>query len=238
MGVLETSDFRPPYRLGAFGCVIIGTWEARASELLASSLPVGLHPLHWRGGSLGTALVLRYDRPPLEHPIAYNEVIAACVVRCGARSAAVPFDLVLDDEFLVRAGRQHYHLPKRFDPTLRVEVVRDDTGEPERMTATAADVAFEANLRPTVVARADRFVASIFRTLTEQSPILGAADEPVVWSSIPIRPDASTARTARVTRLAVGGHTLRPLYAQFWASIAITVSAPRTVISSESAHAH
>jgi hypothetical protein len=184
------------------------------------------------------ALVLRYDRPPLDHPVAYSEVIAACAVRHGVRSAAVPFDLVLDDEFFVRAGRRYYHLPKRLDPTLRIDVTHDDTGAPELMTATGTDVVFEARLGPTKIAPADRLVASLMRSLTEHSLILGAAEAPVVWTSIPVRPEASTARAIDVTRLTVGGRTLRPLYGQFWASISITVSAPRIRPTSEDAHVH
>jgi hypothetical protein len=65
-------------------------------------------------------IIYHYTKPPAELPLRYHEVIAARLVRDGAWLAAQPFDMVLDQELPVKLGQEHYGLPKRYDPTLRV----------------------------------------------------------------------------------------------------------------------
>lgn len=219
-------DFHPPYHLGAFGCVLVGVWEGRR---VGSTDRGGFEPVRWRGGHVGAAFVLRYDRPPADHPVAYNEVILADVVRRSARWAAMPFDLVLDDAFYVDAGRLYYHLPKRLDPTLRIELERDATGAPTRMTAAGVDVVFDVALGSTAVPCVEGLGSALLRGLTSHTTVIGAASLPLLGATIAVDPETATARSVRKVRLAAGGRTLRPLGARFWGSMAITVGVPHPV---------
>jgi hypothetical protein len=189
----------------------------------------GFEPVRWRGGNVGAAFVLRYDRPPNDHPVAYTEVILANVVRRGAEWAAMPFDLILDNQFYVDAGRHHYHLPKRLDATLRIDVERDVAGAPARITASGNDIAFDAALGSVTVPCAKGLVSALLRGFTNHVPVIGTASQPHLRALIGVSPDAATAYRARSTRLAVGGRTLRALGAVFWEKLEITVGVPRTV---------
>lgn len=231
----QLSDFRPPYELGARGCVVVGVWRSRDARVgdgsrrsvrspmdaIAARGLDGYAPVRVPGGHLGMGFVLHYDRPPQEHPVVYREIIAAIALRRGARWAALPFDLVLDDEFNVRAGQQHYHLPKRLDPTLRVDI------DGSRLCATARDVNVEAELGPRGAPSLRGLSSLVLRSMTELGPIVGGAASPAVFASIPIRPDPNGGRTARIVRFDVGPFTLKPFRAQFWDSMAITLGAPR-----------
>jgi hypothetical protein len=217
-------DFHPPYHLGAFGCALVGVWDG--APALASEDLGGFEPVRWRGGYVGAAFVLRYDRPPADYPVAYNEVILAYVVRRSLRWAAMPFDLVLDNEFYVDAGRLHYHLPKRLDPTLQIDVERDAAGVPRRITASGNDVAFDAVLGSVTVPCAKGLVSALLRGFTNHVPIIGTASQPLLSTTIGVSPDSATAYSARDAHLAAGGRTLRPLGALFWGTLAITVGVP------------
>jgi hypothetical protein len=186
--------------------------------------------VRWRNGYLGTALVLRHDRPAPEYPVAHSEIIAAYVVRRRTRFGAVAFDLFLDEEFHVEAGRRLYHLPKELDPSLRIEVARDAVGVPYRMTAAGANVTFEADLRPTRHSRARGLVAAIFHALTERGLVIGALEKPALCASIAVRPDPETAFNVPFARFATRQRVLRPLYAQFWESMEITLRAPQAIL--------
>ena len=212
-------DFHPPYRLGAFGCAILGVWRDPPAETGTDSV-AGYEPIAWGRGYLGVAFVLRYDRPPPDYPQPYNEVILSYAVKRGLHLAARPFDLVLDDEFYVAAGLQHYHLPKRLDPTLRVE--RDE----RRITCTGADVAFEATLGSVVVPGARGVVSMLMRGFTGHVPILGATSPPVLRTIIRVSPDPATTHRAEAPRFSAGGRHLTPIAAFFWRSLAITVGVP------------
>jgi hypothetical protein len=233
IAVPELDQFHPPYFLGAFGCVVVGVWDARPAALMSSLALEGFEPMSALGGTFGTALILRYDRPAAQHPVAYSEVIAACAVRRGSELAAVPFDLVLDDEFNVQAGLRHYHLPKRLDPTLRVDVERDAVGAPRGLNASGADFTCTATLEARSRLPSSSIASALFGAASARGPIIGTASEPFLCAPITVRPDAATARRARVHRISIGGRTLRPLYAQFWTSIAITVGAPRALTHSK-----
>ncbi|MBX3226259.1 MAG: hypothetical protein KIT84_43270 [Labilithrix sp.] len=208
-------DFHPPYHLGAFGCVVLGAWSDAPDER------AGFEPLSWGRGYLGAALVLRYDRPPADYPVPYSEVILSYVMRRGARCAALPFDLVLDNPFYVEAGIRHYHLPKRLDPTLRIEL--DAT---RRITCAGSDLAFEAELGSVAVPGAKGIVSMLLRGFTGHVPILGAASRPFLRTIIRVSPEPATTYRARGAHVAARGRTLKPLAAFFWRSLAITVGAP------------
>jgi hypothetical protein len=201
-------DFHPPYHLGAFGCALVGVWN---------------------GGHLGAAFVLRYDRPSNDHPVAYSEIILANVARRGAELVAVPFDLVLDNQFFVDAGREHYHLPKRLDASLRIDVERDAAGAPSRITASGNDIAFDAALGSVSLPFAKGIVSALLRGFTNHVPVIGTAAQPHLRALIGVSPDPTTAYRARSARLAVGGRTLRPLGAVFWKTLEVTVGVPRAV---------
>ena len=217
-------DFHPPYHLGAFGCALVGSWDG--APALASEDLGGFEPVRWFGRRLGAAFVLRYDRPPADYPVAYSEIILAYVVRRGVALAAMPFDLVLDNPFYVDAGRQHYHLPKRLDPTLQIDVARDAAGVPRRITASATDVTFEAALGSVIVPGEKCLVSALLRGFTNHVPIIGTASQPLYRTIIGVSPDSATTYGARDARLAAGGRTLRPLGALFWRTLAITVGVP------------
>lgn len=220
-------DFRPPYHLGAYGCALVGVWSG--APALGSRDLGGFEPIRWGGGHVGAAFVLRYDRPPADYPVAYSEIILASVVRRSAQWAAMPFDLVLDNAFYVDAGQQHYHLPKRLDSTLRIDVQRDAAGRPSHITASGDDVAFDASLGPSAIPCATGLVSVLLRAFTSHIPVIGAAAQPLLSTLIRVEPDRTTARRARDVRLAVGGRTLRPMGSFFWEKLAITVGVPRAV---------
>lgn len=217
-------DFHPPYHLGAFGCALVGVWKDAPAVDLA-----GFEPIRWGKGYLGAALVLRYDRPPADYPVAYNEVILSYVVRRGLRLSAVPFDLVLDNPFYVEAGLVHYHLPKRLDPTLQIEVERDAEAVPRRITASGSDVAFEAALGSVRVPCEKGIVSALLRGFTNHVPVVGTSSPPPLSTLIAVSPDSATTRGAHDVHLAVGGRTLRPLSALFWGTLAITVGVPSSL---------
>lgn len=223
------SNFHPPYVLGAQGCVAMGVWRARDGRrtalpmaTLAAPALGGYAPVRMLGGYLGMGFVLHYDRPPSEHPVAYREVIAAIALRRGARWAALPFDLVLDDEFNVLAGQHHYHLPKRLDRTLRIDV------DASSVRASARDVLFDADLGARGPAAFRGISSALLHTMTERGPIIGAASSPPIFASIPVRPDPHGSRRARVARFEVGPFALESLRAQYWDSMVITLGAPRS----------
>lgn len=210
----ELEDFRPPYELGATGCFVLGTWHRDG---------------RWMDARLGAGLVLRYDRPPPEHPVAYSEVIAAYAVRDDGRWGALPFDLVLDDAFNVEAGVRHYNLPKRLDRSLRIEIARDTRGAPCGMTAEGADLTFQASFGRTG-GMLSAALASVVGFATARSPVIGAhGDDVRIGAMIQLRPDARTARAADVARFTIGDHTLRPRFARFWGAIDVTLGAPRSL---------
>jgi hypothetical protein len=227
IAVPALDDFRPPYHLGAFGCAVFGVWDAAAAP--PSEDLGGFEPVRWRGRNVGTALVLRYDRPAESYPVAYSEIIFAHLVRRGARLAAMPFDLVLDNQFYVDAGRHHYHLPKRFDATLRIEVERDAAGAPKRLLASGKDVAFEAALGAIAVPCAAGVASLLLRGFTNHASIIGVAARPLLEATIAVAPDSATAFGARRAGVSVQGRTLRPLGAMFWETLQITVGVPAPV---------
>ncbi|MDB4994667.1 MAG: hypothetical protein JWM74_2099 [Myxococcaceae bacterium] len=220
-------DFHPPYHLGAFGCALVGIWNR--APVLASDELDGFEPLRWRGANVGAAFVLRYDRPPQDHPVVYNEIILANVVRRGAELAAMPFDLALDNPFYVDAGRHHYHLPKRLDATLRIDVERDVAGAPTRITASGDDLAFDAALRSVTLPGANALVSALLRGFTNHVPVIGTASQPHLRALIGVSPDSATAMRAHSVRLAVGARIIRPLGAMFWQRLEVTVGVPRAV---------
>jgi hypothetical protein len=160
--------------------------------------------------------------------VAYNEVILSYVVRRGLRFAVMPFDLVLDNAFYVDAGLQHYHLPKRLDPTLRIEV-EHDAAVPRRMTASGSDIAFDAALGSIVVPGEKGIVSALLHTFTSCVPVIGTARPPPLSTRITVSPDSATTRNARGASLTAGGRTLRPLAALFWETLAITIAQPGPV---------
>lgn len=215
-------DFHPPYRLGAFGCALLGTWSGAPAPPPSSG---GFEPLRVFGRPLGAALVLRYDRPPPDHPTPYSEIILAHVVRRGLELAVMPFDLVLDDAFFVEAGVRYYHLPKRLDPTLRLDVQSDGEGRPQTMTATANGLSFSASFAPTlpgVTPLASRFV----RIATELVPVIGSSSLPLLRATIAVIPDGEPALAIRRATLGAGPVQLRMLAGLFWPSLAVTVGVP------------
>jgi hypothetical protein len=216
-------DFHPPYLLGAFGCALVGLWSGAPSEAVD-----GYAPVRWRGRTLGAAFVLRYDRPPDAHPVVYNEIILANVVRRGAEMAAMPFDLILDDQFYVDAGLHHYHLPKRLDPSLRIDLERD-AGAPSRIKASGDRIAFDAALGSVGVPCAKGLVSAVLRGFTNHVPVIGTASQPHLRALIGVSPESATAYRARSARLTVGKLSLEPLGAMFWQSLEITVGVPRSV---------
>lgn len=218
------SDFHPPYRLGAFGCAVVGTWDCAPEPALDRG---GFEPLRWRGRAVGAALVLRYDRPPAEHPAPYSEVIFAHLVRRGIELAVLPFDLVLDDPFFVEAGLRHYHLPKRLDASLKIDVERDATGREVRMTATGDGLAYAARLEPVTAPGIGPMASALMRGSTGRLPVIGAAGQPLLSALIQITPGARPAYAVREVTLASRTARLRPLGALYWPRLALTVGAPR-----------
>jgi len=220
-------DFHPPYHLGAFGCALVGIWNAPpAPSALAAASSGGFEPLRFGRGYVGAALVLRYDRPPADYPVAYNEVILSYVARRGLHWAALPFDLVLDNPFYVAAGLEHYHLPKRLDATLQIEVERDAVDIPKRITASGNDLTFDAALGSVVVPCAKGLASTLLRVFTNHIPIIGTSSEPPLSTLIGVSPASATAYCARDAHLTARGRTLRPLGALFWGTLAITVGVP------------
>lgn len=216
-------DFHPPYRLGAFGCAIFGVWSDPPGPQVGPYAP-----MRWPGGGyLGAALVLRYDVPSPDYPVVYGEIILSYVVRSGARLAAMPFDLVLDNAFYVAAGIEHYHLPKRLDETLRIDLESDSSGAPRRIAASGADLTFDASLGGLGIPCAKGVTSALLRGFTSHVPILGTVRPPVLRTIIALSPDAATTRRAEQARITVRGRTLRPLSALFWRKLAITVGAPQ-----------
>lgn len=225
-GDADIDDFRPPYTLGAFGCALVGTWEGAPEPPVSVR---GFTSVRWLGRPVGAALILHYDRPPSTRPVPYSEIIFANVVRRGLTLAAVPFDLVLDDAFFVEAGLRHYHLPKRLDTSLRIDVERDARDRPRSMTATGSGLAFAANLEPIVVPGVEPVVAALMRASTKRVPVFGAAREPALKASIRVDPDAGPAYAIRGAALAARGTRLDTLAAFYWPSLAVTVGAPLPV---------
>lgn len=223
------SNFHPPYVLSAHGCVVMGVWRPRDGKrtalpmaTLAAQALGGYAPVRLLGGYVGMGFVLHYDRPPKEHPVAYREVIAAIALRRGARWAALPFDLVLDDEFNVVAGQHHYHIPKRLDRTLRIAV------DASSMRASAVDIRFDADLGARAPVGFRGVSSALLHTMTKHGPVIGAATSPSIFASIPVRPDPRGARRARVRRFEVGALALESFLALYWDSMVVTLGAPRS----------
>ncbi len=216
-------DFSPPYRLGAFGCTLVGMWKGAPAP---KDIGGGFEPVRLLGRPVGAALVLHYDRPSEAHPVVYSEVILAHLARRGLELVAVPFDLVLDNAFFVEAGLRYYHLPKRLDATLRVELVRDARGRPSRMTTSGGDLDFGADLEPIVFPGVTPIASTVMRVVTGRLPVIGTSSEPLLRATIRLAPDERPAYAARVARFVSGSSVLEPFAAFFWPSLAVEVGVP------------
>src|SRR3954469_3704851 len=126
----DLPPFDPPYVLAGSFLALVGLWDRGE----AHPAPPGFRPLRLFGRTAAIVIANHYTEPPAELPIRYHEVIAASLVRRGLEIAAMPFDMVLDEQVPVDLGRQHYGLPKRLDAGLGI----DDP--PSAFTATAHDL--------------------------------------------------------------------------------------------------
>ncbi|MDB4939459.1 MAG: hypothetical protein JWP87_6431 [Labilithrix sp.] len=204
----ELPPFRPPYVLAGSCLALVGVWDRDVH-----APPDGFRPVRLFGRTAAVVIANHYTEPPAEMPLRYREVIAASLVRRGLEVAAVPFDMVLDQQLPVDLGRQHYALPKRLDTTFVV----DESAR--AFNAHAHDLALEA--------RTHGVVASVFavpiriafalavRAITASIDVLGDAGSPHERARIKLRP-RGIGRSMRVTACTSRGVALRTVWCQSW----------------------
>ena len=212
--------FRPPYELAGRCLAIVGLWERPAPAAH------GFAPIRVAGRPLGMVVVSDFEHPPEAMPIRYREVIAAQVARRGADVVVLPFDMILDEPLPVDLGREHYALPKRFDPTITVEL------EGARRTVRATEVDVEALAHGPllrVCALPVRVVFSLaMRLVTSSVDVLGVASEPARRARIALRPQG-IGDGLRVKRGIVGGAGIRSLWSQSWQFTSTWLGPPRAL---------
>lgn len=97
----------PPEPWDLTGTGAITTWRVPVASL--PRLPSGVRPAVWRGTALVTTAFVRYDERGL---MAYDELLAAVLVRHGRGVALSITDIWVDSPTSVAGGRGHWGIPK------------------------------------------------------------------------------------------------------------------------------
>lgn len=215
--------FRPPYVLGGSLLAIVGLWDKGGA---ARETPSGFLPFRLFGRTVGIVIANHYSDPPAEMPVRYREVIAASLARRGTEIAAVPFDMVLDQQLPVDLGRRNYALPKRLDPSF---VVEDTTAA---FSATARDLELRAHAHGSLASVCALPIRIAFalavRAITASIDVLGSTYPPARRARIGLRP-RGIGHSLRVTVCTSNGVALRSLWCQSWAFSATHLGPPRPI---------
>ncbi|GAB2627874.1 hypothetical protein GCM10027270_14060 [Nocardioides ginkgobilobae] len=106
-GRQESAVDYPPEPWDLTGTGAITTW--RVPVVALPPLPSGVRPAVWRGTALVTTAFVRYDERGL---MAYDELLAAVLVRHGRGVALSITDIWVDSPTSVAGGRGHWGIPK------------------------------------------------------------------------------------------------------------------------------
>ena len=147
----------------------------------------GWRPMEACGGTLTIVVASRYDHPPPEQPIRYDEVIVALLLRRGLRLAVLPISMQVSERLPVVEGREHYSLPKTYEPLLDLSI---GNGDPLRVFG--ADLRLEGTplsvwKRRMLWLPCRSFALGVW-ALTALVPDLGLAAEPHRWVIVSMRP--------------------------------------------------
>ncbi|MDB4946508.1 MAG: hypothetical protein JWP97_6042 [Labilithrix sp.] len=168
-----------------------------------------------------------YTEPPAELPIRYHEVVSASLVRRGLAVLAAPFDMVLDAELPVELGRQHYGMPKRLAPELRLV---QSSGA---VSAHAQDLDLEAREHGAIVSALAWPLRVAFglgvRLVTGSLDVVGDAYPPAQRARIALVPRGA-GRSHRLGACTAQGHGLRALWCQAWDFTTTVLGAPAPFI--------
>jgi hypothetical protein len=208
-------DFRPPYVLGGRLAVVAGV--LRNPPLLpAAATSRGWRPVELCGGTFTIVVASRYDHPPPQQPIRYDEVVVGMLLRRGLRLAALPLSMQVSERLPVVEGREHYSLPKTYEPGLDLSI---GEGEPLRL------IGEELRLEGTPPSAWKRgvlwlpclsFALGVW-ALTAVVPDLGLAGEPHRWVIVSMTPAGAGCPVAvREAELPAGA--FRALWGQTFAS--------------------
>jgi hypothetical protein len=215
----ELPPFRPPYVLAGSCLALVGSWDRDVHEA-----PRGFRHVRFFGRTAAIVIANHYTEPPVEMPLKYREVIAASLVHRGLEVAAVPFDMVLDEQLPVDLGKEHYALPKRLDPSFVV----DETGGD--FSARARDLALGAQAHGAVASVLGVPIRLAFglavRAITSSIDVLGVASSPRERARIALRP-RGLGRSMRVTACTSNGVALRTIWCQSWAWTSTWLGPPR-----------
>ena len=97
----------PPEPWDLTGTGAITTWRVPVAAM--PPLPSGVRPAAWRGTALVTTAFVRYDERGL---MAYDELLAAVLVRHGRGVALSITDIWVDSETSLAGGRGLWGIPK------------------------------------------------------------------------------------------------------------------------------
>jgi hypothetical protein len=215
----DLPPFAPPYVLAGTCRVHVGLWERAAHDP-----PRGYRAVQLLGRPMAVVITNHYTEPPEALPIRYHEVIAAALVRRGLAFAAVPFDMVLDEQLPVDLGRLHYGLPKRLDATFAVE----ESARTFRAVARDLALAGEAHgpLASFCALPVRIGFALAVRLITASIDVLGVTYPPAQRARIALRP-RGIGQSWRARPSEAGGIPLRTLWCQSWTWTATDLGAPR-----------
>ncbi len=215
----DLPPFAPPYLLAGTCRVHVGLWERAAHDP-----PRGFRDLRLFGRPVAVVITNHYTEPPPELPLRYREVIAASLVRRGLSIAAVPFDMVLDQQTPVDLGRLHYALPKRLDATFVVEE------SAARFSVAARGLALRGEAHGALASFCALPIrvgfALAVRLLTASIDVLGVTYPPAQRARITLRP-RGVGQSWRAQPSEAGGIPLRTLWCQSWGWTATHLGAPR-----------
>lgn len=196
------APFNPPYVLGGKLGVVIGLIDS--PSIPEEARRDGFRVLSLFGISPAMVVASKFEEPPAELPIPYDEVIVAVFVRRGLSLASLPLSMSLNEEVPVAMGHLHYSMPKVLDLGLEAEV--EPTFARILSIGAVIDGSPMAKWKRTLLTPVSAAASLGMQLVTKWVPVLGVADSPHRTAVVALTPaKRGTPFTAPVTIIEQSG---------------------------------